>query len=83
MRGPGLSAGCALIGRRQPAMHPNTYIGPNNYIGPTASMEGSLAMFHGTGTVLHEFGSSGDHFWFCRAVVLEKRAAVAVRPDES
>ena len=33
--------------------------------------------------VLDEFGSSGDHFWFLRAVVLERRAAVAARPDES
>ena len=33
--------------------------------------------------VLHEFGSSGDHSWFCRAVVLERRASVAARPDQS
>ena len=30
-----------------------------------------------SGPVLDEYGSYGAHFWVCRAVVLERRAAVA------
>ena len=37
----------------------------------------------GSRLVLHEFGSSGDDFWFCRVVLINTRAAVAARPDES
>ena len=32
---------------------------------------------------LYEFGCSGDDLWFCRAVLVISRAAVAARPDGS
>ena len=37
----------------------------------------------GAWPVLHEFGSSGGDFWFCMTVLIDSRAAVAARPDES
>ena len=37
----------------------------------------------GSRPVLYEFGSSGDDLWFCRAVLVNSRAAVAARPDGS